>query len=140
MTTVETVENNNDTEIPTTKKRLRGTERGGSQRINTYSSQQSEQIGLFFIRSLSVFKPAKLQVKPSKERTKQRSKTLATNTIQDPHNLESSVKPEASGATTTAGKVVTETQKESDDQVDAEKETLTCAQDSSSGGTRVTKR
>ncbi|XP_026210201.1 transcription factor TFIIIB component B'' homolog isoform X2 [Anabas testudineus] len=110
MTTVETVENNNDTEIPTTKKRLRGTERG-----------------------------AKLQVKPTKERTKQRSKTLATNTIQDPHNLESSVKPEASGATTTAGRVVTETQKESDDQVDAEKETLTCAQDSSSGGTRVTK-
>lgn len=75
-----------------------------------------------------------MQVKPTRSRTKQASKTLATNTIHDLHHLGPSVQPETCDATAKAGdEVVTEPQKGSGDQVDTEKETLTCLKGTSSG-------
>ena len=74
---------------------------------------------------LSLFKPAKVQVKPNTTKKTPASKTVAANTNQDSGLPGPSTQAKGSDAKTTAGKVgVSEPQKRSGDHVDLGKETL----------------
>ncbi|XP_071321461.1 transcription factor TFIIIB component B'' homolog isoform X2 [Trachinotus anak] len=112
----ETVEKNDETEIPPSKERLTGTGRR-----------------------------AKLKVKPNTTKKKQASKSLATNISQDSELAGASVQSEASDATAKGDdEVVNEPQKSGGDQVNIEKESPTGRkgpEDQSSGAqTQTTRR
>lgn len=139
-----TVESSEETSIPATKKKPTGTGRRGTHKKNEnkYTHyMHSQQIGLIFIMCLSLFQPAKLQVKPRTTRTKQASKTLAAkeaelSTIQDSEVPGSSAQPEAFDVKA-AEEVNNEPQEGSSDHVDAEEETGGKTSEGSSSGAQA---
>lgn len=133
----ETLENNDETEIPPTKQRR------GMQYINTYSSH-SLSANIFFIMYL-MYLSAKQQVKPNTTKRKRASKTLAAKEAESVPITQHSELPGPSVQPKAVDDVVTEPQKGSGDHVEVEtgeepEESRSGAQTKRTKGTSCRKR